>query len=185
MPEQFYGKSYWLYVRTPSHLRRISTDGPYTFPAPVTCSPLQGALCPQPVIRPIQFNLLVPGDIYIAPGATEQDNLINTFDATELLRHLNQRAKPVGQTNFAPAVSNSGISQDEQQKLLSLLLPHPADLNGDGIVNTRDLKIILKNMGRTGDEFNQSIPPVTPRPLPISTSIPSSSIKSNTTTPTP
>ncbi len=145
IPAKFQGKSMWLFVRTQSHLVRKTT-------APVTLSNNTGVSClpeqPCPLrpiaIQQVTFTNLIPGDIYIAPNQTEQDNIINTFDALELVKHLGK----------ASTASSDGTT-----------LPDAADLNGDGVVNTRDYFIIVGTttqpgtLGQTGDPLPGTIQP--------------------------
>ncbi len=103
------GRTYKLFARTPSHLRKASFS----------------AITIQEGSNYVEFGNLIPGDLFIPLGGNEQDNLINNFDVAELF----QKWGPTG-TPFPPA---------------------PADLNGDGAVNTWDLKLVFDNFGRSGD----------------------------------
>ncbi len=120
VPSQFLqeGKNCFnLFVRTPNHLRKQSSIGPICFNTNNQYGPLK-------------FPDLIPGDIFIPEGQNEQDNVINTFDAIELLKYLGK---------------SSGIYVGGKTYY------NKADLNNDGTVNSRDLKILLDNMGKSGD----------------------------------
>ena len=107
--EEHLGRKYWLFARTLSHLRKGATS----------------VITIQKGNNYVDFGNLIPGDLFIAPGANEQDNLINNFDVAELFQ------------NWGPAGTPSS--------------PAPTDLNGDGTVNTWDLKLVFNNFGRSGN----------------------------------
>ena len=137
IPAKFQGKSMRLFVRTQSHLVRKTTS-PVTLSNNTGVSCLPEGPCPlRPIaIQQVSFANLIPGDIYIAPNQTEQDNVINTFDTIEL------RTKHLGK---------DGPNEK-------------ADFNGDGTVNARDYRILLDNLNKKGDDFGTKITPVASLP---------------------
>ena len=145
VPKKFEGETVQLFVRTPSHLLR-QASGPVALvpPSSMRRPCVLGEVCPD-VVGPVAvFSNLIPGDVYIAPNRNEQDNVVNAFDALEVIKYLGQaKAK--------------------------------ADLNGDGTVNTRDVKIVLDYMGETGDQMpgKKDVSPTSePRPNDNSISCP-------------
>jgi len=120
------GRTYQLFARTPSHLRKKASS----------------AITIHGGDNYVDFGSLIPGDLFIAPGENEQDNLINNFDVAELFQ------------KWGPTESSTP--------------PAPADFNCDSIVNTWDLKILFENFGKRGDEPNAP----EPRPSPIPTPFP-------------
>lgn len=125
IPRQYEGQKMKLFVRTASHLMAASDIASVSLPAIPKCYPIcKIGLKKQNVI----FSNLVPGDLYIAAGKTEQDNVINTFDAITLIKDLGLKLSP-------------------------------ADLNADGVVNVRDLKILSKHLGEKGDSGQISVEP--------------------------
>jgi hypothetical protein len=87
----------------------------------------------------LSFGELIPGDIYIAPGSKEQDNVINSFDVAELFQQWGR----IRQETSANTQSKFVVPRRE--------IKRNADFNGDGIVNNWDLKILFSNFGKTGD----------------------------------
>ena len=143
--KDYEGQKMFLFVRTPSHLLKASQQQ-VTVPRMPECLPY----CQEPIqVLAVKFDNLIPGDIYIAENQTEQDNLINSFDALELIRNLGKTARiamPDFQCIKAPCSPPP-----------SVIRYHKADLNADEVVNIRDLKILLNYLGQTGDSY-QSAP---------------------------
>jgi hypothetical protein len=126
LSDNLVGKKPLFYARTPSHLRKLG-----------------GMLINISFIiagqNTLSFGELIPGDIYIAPGSKEQDNVINSFDVAELFQQWGR----IRQETSANTQSKFVVPRRE--------IKRNADFNGDGIVNNWDLKILFSNFGKTGD----------------------------------
>lgn len=132
IPQKYEGKRMKLFVRTASHLMKASSGNPVSLPS--SKSGWRPFIAKAPTT--VNFLNLVPGDLHIAEGKSEQDNVINTFDALVLIKNL-------GSKSYLQA-----------------------DLNADRVVNTRDLKILFNHLGERGDDVGQNnTPPINP-PLP-------------------
>lgn len=145
IPQEYEGKRMYLFVRTPSHLLKAGNK-PIALPSVPECLYTE-PFCAVPMVMPppIKFENLMPGDIYIAEGQTEQDNMINTFDAIELIKYLGEPVK-IAMPDYMPCF------KEPCEPTKPTTYYHKADLNGDMVVNTRDLKILLGYMGKKGDE---------------------------------
>lgn len=139
LSQGYLGKTYWIFARTPSHLRKRSTSS-------ITIH--EGS-------NYVGFGSPIPGDLFIAPGEGEQDNVINNFDVAGLFQ------------NWGPAGSATP----------SATPPAPTDFNCDGMVNTWDLKVVFDNFGKTGDGPTTAPPTPTPIPTLTPTPIPLPSVK--------
>jgi putative hemolysin len=113
------GKTYQLFVRTASHLRKGASS---------TITIHMGD-------NYIDFGNLIPGDLFVASGETEQDNVINNFDVAEVLKQWDMTLE----TNSI----STGFSK--------------ADLNRDGTVNTWDLKIVFGHFDQTGTDLEGAV----------------------------
>lgn len=109
VPPEIVGQQYYLYLDTPSHLRKyLSTAAP----TKIVSLPME-----------LDFGQLTPGDIY-RDVRDNKDQLVNTFDVSE----------SYSQWSGASDIIKVGRV--------------PADLNGDGVVNNRDLALMLENFGK-------------------------------------
>jgi len=77
----------------------------------------------------VKFDNLVLGDVY-----EPQDNVINSFDALDLIAHL-------------------GVNEVEVASQSGQVMRNKHDLNGDGVVNVRDFKVLLNNYNKHGEEI--------------------------------
>lgn len=78
--EEHIGKTYELFARTSSHLRKKAM-------LPITI---------QKGNNYVDFANLIPGDLFIAPGGlNEQDNLVNNFDVAELFQNWGPTGSPI------------------------------------------------------------------------------------------
>ncbi len=153
------GSTYLLFAQTPSHLRKAAQNY-QAITLGVGQNPVcRAEICTQEV-KYVDFGTLIAGDVY-ADANGSKDNLINTFDAGVVFANW----------------SSAYIVADKEQPRETFLPEQPAlaDLNGDGVVNNRDLAMLMTNFNKRGDT---SIPPsdikVTPapRPLPVTTVVP-------------
>lgn len=139
--KEFLGIPYYLFVETPLHLRKYQISDP----KPVVIIPdCTGQICNKMIINKIvAFGDLVPGDIN---GDTygKKDQIINSFDVSVLY------------TQWSGADETTGNGFSEINKKLA----GTGDLNLDGVVNTRDLAIILRNYNKRGETEPISSVPV-------------------------
>lgn len=138
------GTTYTLFAQTISHLRKAAqnykTIQLYVGPNPAC----RAEICTMD-IKFVDFGTLTAGDVY-ADEKGNKDNLINTFDAGSV---------------FA-AWSNANIMAKPNEIVAA------SDLNGDGVVNNRDLAILFVNFNKRGD--SSPLPDV--YPLPVTTIAP-------------
>lgn len=112
VPSEVVGQQYFLYIDTPSHLRKYLST---TTPTKIVSSPME-----------LDFGQLTPGDIY-RDVRNNKDQLVNTFDVSD---------------SYSQWSGASDIMKEGRV---------PADLNGDGVVNNRDLALMLENFGRKSE----------------------------------
>lgn len=147
------GTTYFLFAQTPSHLRKAAQNY-QAIRLDVGQNPVcRAEICTQEV-KYVDFGALTAGDVYIDEKGNK-DNLINTFDVGIVFAAWSGAdivAKPRDTSTFG------GILPSE--------IGRAADLNGDGVVNNRDLAMLLTNFNKRGDT---SLPP---RPLPLTTVTP-------------
>jgi hypothetical protein len=128
---EFLSKPYYLFVETPLHLRKYQISDP----KPVVLTPdCTGDICTTEIKNLVVFGELTPGDIN-ADTLGKKDQIINSFDVSVLYT----------QWSGADAKSNNGFSEINKRPAGT------GDLNRDGVVNTRDLAIILKNFNKRGE----------------------------------
>lgn len=134
------GTTYTLFAQTMSHLRKAAqnykTIQLYVGPNPAC----RAEICTMD-IKFVDFGTLTAGDVY-ADEKGNKDNLINTFDAGSV---------------FA-AWSNANIMAKPNEIVAA------SDLNGDGVVNNRDLAMIFVNFNKRGD--SSPLPDVYPLSVP-------------------
>jgi len=148
------GGSYMiLLAQTPSHLRKVAQNY-QSIRLDVGQNPVcRAEICTQEV-KYVDFGVLTAGDVY-ADEKGNKDNLINTFDVGAVFAAWSGAdivAKPRDTSTFG------GILPRE--------IGFASDLNGDGVVNNRDLAMLLANFNKRGDTS------ITPRPLPVTTVTP-------------
>lgn len=128
---EFLSKPYYLFVETPLHLRKYQISNP----KPVVLIPdCTGEICTTEIKNMVTFGELIPGDIN---GDTygKKDQIINSFDVSVLYTQW------------------SGADEKEVGGF-SYISKKPAgngDLNRDGVVNTRDLALLLANFNKRGE----------------------------------
>ncbi len=122
LPEEVLGKTLTLVTKTDKHLANSKN----------TTVRMPNSLQEERLVQ-VEFTDLIPGDIYRPEGLNYGDNVINTFDALELIRRIGRR------------------------KTFGSLDTDLGDLNNDGVVNTRDLAILVRNFGRKGEEIDSSV----------------------------
>lgn len=128
------GAAYVFLVQTPSHLRKAAQNY-QAIRLDVGQNPACIAeICTQEV-KYVDFGMLTAGDVYTDEKGNK-DTLVNTFDVGAL---------------FAAWSGASVVGKDERPNFLAEL-PVPADLNGDGVVNNRDLAMLLTNFNKRGDK---------------------------------
>lgn len=142
------GATYVLFAQTPSHLRK-AVQNYQTIRLDVGQNPVcRAQICTQEV-KYVDFGTLTAGDVYVDEKGNK-DNLINTFDVGAVYA----------------AWSGASVVGREQRPTFLPEMPVPADLNGDGVVNNRDLAMLLANFNKRGDTS------ILPRPLPVITGAP-------------
>lgn len=147
------GATYILFAQTPSHLRKAAQNY-QAIRIDVGQNPVcRAEICTQEV-KYVDFGILTAGDVYTDEKGNK-DNLINTFDVGAVFASWSSAdvvAKPRDQSTFG------GILPKE--------IGQTTDLNGDGVVNNRDLAMLLSNFNKRGDTSIQS------RPLPVTSTAP-------------
>lgn len=125
---------YYLLAQTPSHLRKVSQNY-QSIRLGVGQNPVcRAEVCTQE-LKYVNFGTLTAGDVY-ADANENKDNLINTFDVGVLFANWSG-ADIVGR-------------QEQSQETFLPKQPALADLNGDGVVNNRDLAMLLTNFNKRG-----------------------------------
>lgn len=129
--KEFLGMPYYLFVETPLHLRKYQISNPKPIVMVPDCS---GEICTMEIKNEVRFGELVAGDIN---GDTygKKDQIINSFDVSVLYT----------QWSGADETTGSGFSEINNKPAGN------GDLNRDGVVNTRDLAIILRNYNKRGE----------------------------------
>ncbi len=154
------GGSYMiLLAQTPSHLRKAAQNY-QGIRLDVGQNPVcRAEICTQEV-KYVDFGMLTAGDVYTDEKGNK-DNLINTFDAGAV---------------FAAWSGANIVANQRDQTSFGGILPKEigpaADLNGDGVVNNRDLAMLLGNFNKRGESSVDVKPPPDIRPLPVSTITP-------------
>ncbi len=132
------GTTYLLFAQTMSHLRKAAQNYQaiqlYVGPNPACRS----EICTMD-IKFVDFGTLIAGDVY-ADEKGYKDNLINTFDVGAV---------------FAAWSGADVVAKPRDTSTFGGILPREigpaADLNGDGVVNNRDLAMLLVNFNKRGD----------------------------------
>jgi len=133
------GGSYMiLFAQTPSHLRKAAQNY-QGIRLDVGQNPVcRAEICTQEV-KYVVFDTLTAGDVYTDEKGNK-DNLINTFDVGAI---------------FAAWSGANVVANQRDQATFGGILPKEigfaADLNGDGVVNNRDLAMLLANFNKRGD----------------------------------
>lgn len=147
------GATYVLFAQTPSHLRK-AVQNYQAIRLDVGQNPVcRAEICTQEV-KYVDFGTLTAGDVYTDAGGNK-DNLINTFDVGAVFAAwsgVDVVIKPRDTSTFG------GILPRE--------IGYAADLNGDGVINNRDLVMLLANFNKRGDTSTLQ------RPLPVTTVVP-------------
>lgn len=141
----YIGAGYYLLAQTPSHLRKLAQNYQVIQLDAGQNPACRAEICTQEV-KYVDFGTLPAGDIYVDEKGNK-DNFINTFDVGSLY------------------AAWSGAHTPREKPLQTFLpeMPEPADLNGDGVVNNRDLAMLFANFNKRGDS---SVSRETPVPLP-------------------